>query len=200
MKMMRFSGLACLAVSLVILLMFCAACTSGSSEHASPVVNNTTAADVGIVPIPATGTGQQDAFTLEEAASAVAEGELARGNGSLPVPVFSYIRGENVNASGLAGRWVFGTSEGNGTVMLVYDENGIERISFDTNVAPGPAIDLTGILSPAEAIKIADPAARNTTASFDLEIMNGEYMVTGPAGSQSREYIVNATTGVLSAS
>jgi hypothetical protein len=199
MNTMRFPYLACLTASLVVLLLLCAACTSGPSGNASVAGNTTTTVNVGIVPIPATGTGQQVSYTLEDAASAVAENYNVQGNGSLQTPPFYYIRGENVDASGRAGRWIFGTSEGNGTVMLVYDSNGVERISFNGGGVPGPEIDITGILSPADAIKTAYPAARNTTGSFDIEIMNGEYTITGPAGSPSHEYIINATTGVLRA-
>jgi hypothetical protein len=200
MSTMRIECISCLAAGLAVLLVLAAGCTSGQSGQALASTGNTTkVADVGIVPVTSTNEGPQETVTLDDAAAAIVGYEAGQRNNSQQSPAFSYIRGEQINASGQAKRWIFGINQGNGTVMLVYDKNGIQKITFDQNVAPGSEINLAGIMSPGAAIKIADPSAESGTGPFDLEIVNGEYLITGPAGMQSRTYIINATTGVLSA-
>src|SRR5208283_4798476 len=65
MKMMRFSGLACLAAGLVLLFCLCAACTSGPPGQA-PATGNTTATTGGFSAVAGTSSNQHVTFTLEK--------------------------------------------------------------------------------------------------------------------------------------
>jgi hypothetical protein len=149
---------------------------------------------VGIVPIASNYLNKS--FTLEEAASAVADNYQNQVNGSLQNPTFYYIKGENVDESGKAERWIFGARVGNSTSMLIYDSTGASRITWQ-GLLPEQVINTASILSPASIIKIAYPENQNITGDLQLEINNGEYTVTAPSGSHPQEYRINATTGVL---
>jgi hypothetical protein len=185
-----------MAVGLVVVLCLCAACIFSPSEPAPTVRNNTSVTDVGIVPITRNSSSLYEPSSLEDAASAVAGNSLNLVNGSPENLPFYYIRGENVDASGKAERWIFGTVEGNLTSMLVYDHTGVTTITLQGGL-PAEEIDMAGILSPASIIRIAFPENQNIPGNLEFEIENGNYTVTAPSGSHPREYTINATTGVL---
>lgn len=194
MKLMRCTSLSFMAAGFVVVLCFCVACVSGPSAQDQTVVNNTSVTNVGLVQI--AGTSPDDSFTLENAASAVA-GDYPQLNGSPQETPFYYIRGENVDSSGQAERWVFGVREEKNTTMLVYDRTGIARIPWQKDGLPDQEITVAAILSPAEIMNIAHSENQTTTGNPDLEISNGVYTVTEPVGSHPREYTINATSGVL---
>jgi len=196
MKLMRCPGLSYVAVGLVVTLCFCAACIFSPSVPDQTAVNNTSAADVGIVPIVGNSTSVPASYSLEDAVSAVTGNNLNQVNGSPEKLSFYYIQGANVDASGKAERWIFGTREGNYTTMLIYDHMGVARVTWQGGL-PEQEIDTAGILSPADIIRIAYPGNQNITGNLEMEIENGEYTLTAPSGSLPREYIINATTGVL---
>jgi len=200
MKLMRCPGLSYVAVGLVIILCLCAACLFSPSEPAPTALNNTSV-NVGIMPIPGNSSILNEPFTLGDAESAVTQEYQTQANGTMQNPSFFYIRGENVDTSGKAQRWVFGIREANTTSMLVYDTTGIARIALPEGL-PEQEIIPANVLSPADIIKIAYPATGSgssgqNTGVVDMELMNGEYTVTGSSGSHQPAIVINATTGVL---
>ena len=196
MKLMRCPGLSYVAVGLVVILCLCAACISGPSVKNQSVVNNTSAIDVGIVPIVSTSTSVPASYSLEDAVSAVTGDQQNQINGSSEGLSFYYIQGVNVDASGKAERWTFGARDGNSTTMLIYDQTGVTRVSWQGGL-PEQEIDTAGIVSPADIVRIAYPENKNITGNLKIQIKNGKYTVTAPSGSQPMTYIINATTGVL---
>jgi hypothetical protein len=209
MRLIHCPPLSFLTSVLVILLCLCAACVFGPFGSGQTTQNNT---DVGIVAI--TGNYLPKSFTLEEALSAVTGNYPNQVNGSLQNPTvynirgrnhvsgnlqnltIYYVRGDNMDESGRAEQWIFGTHEGNSTSMLIYDYTGITTIAWQ-GLLPEQEINTADILSPADIIKTVYPEYQNITGNFEFEMSNGEYRVTGPSGSHPREYRINATTGVL---
>jgi len=188
MKMMRFSGLACLAAGLVVLLVLCAACTSGSSGQ-TPVTPTTTGNTGGFAAV-ATGSGQVERFALEDAESAALQANQS----------FFYIRGEHVDSTGKAERWIFGIRQGNTPSMIVYDAHGVSTLSLPTNLTVQEDIP-TGFISPADAIRIASSSPDAGSLDLNggmavLQLMNGEYTIAG-SDSSSQGVTINATTGEL---
>ncbi|WP_292423968.1 hypothetical protein [Methanoregula sp.] len=196
MKLMHCTSLFFLAAGLVVVLCLCAACISGPSEQNQIVVNNTPVTNGGFVQIAGTSSLQKS-FTLEDAASAVIGNYQDQVNGSSQNLPFYYIRGENVDTSGHAERWIFGVREGKIASLLVYDHTGVARIAWQEDGLPDQEINIAGILSPADIITIANSGNQTTAGNLTLEISRGEYTVTEPSGSHPREYLINATTGVL---
>ncbi|MGB8220578.1 MAG: hypothetical protein WCE46_09380 [Methanoregula sp.] len=200
MKLMRCPGLSYVAVGLVVILCLCAACIFSPSEPA-PTAHNNTSVNGGIVQIPGTSSSLNETFTLEDAESAVSQEYPHQVNGTTQNPSFFYIRGEHVDTSGNAQRWIFGIREGNTTSMMVYDTTGVARIALPEGL-PAQEIIPANVLSPADIIKIAYPATSSgplgqNTGSVNMELMNGEYTVTGSSGSAQPAIVINATTGVL---
>jgi hypothetical protein len=185
-----------MAVALVVILCFCAACVSGPSVKNQSVVNNTSAVDVGIVPIVSTSTSAPASYSLEDAVSAVTGDNPNQVNGSSEGLSFYYIQGANVDASGKAERWTFGARNGNSTAMLIYDQTGVARVAWQGGL-PEQEIDTAGIVSPADIIRIAYPDNQTITGNLGIQIENGKYTITAPSGSHPMAYIINATTGVL---
>jgi hypothetical protein len=198
MKMMRFSRRIFLIIALVIFFSLCTGCILSSSSQNQTLGNNTTTPEnEGFNLLMENSNSHPPTYTIRDAESALKDYQYRMTVSSQPVSYF-YIRGVNVDISGNAEHWIFGTREENRTTMQVFDSNGIREYSFNGSMPSGQVIDTDTILSPADAIKTAYPAFQNATGSFDLEITNGKYILIGPAGEQSHEYIINATTGVLS--
>jgi hypothetical protein len=169
-------------------------CIFGPAEPDPADLNNTSVINVGIVPI--VSNGLHTTFTLEDAASAVRGAYQDPVQGNPKNLSFYYIRGENVDFSGNAERWIFGTREGNSSSMRVYDRTGVATIVWQ-GWLPEEEINITGILTPASIIKIAYPKNQSSPGNLEFEIINGEYTLTGPLGSHPLEHRINATTGVL---
>ena len=188
--MMRIPFLSGAVAGLLVLLLFCAACTSGQSGQA-PATENATAAAGGISAVPTAAGSQAERFTLQEAESAALQANQS----------FFYLRGEHVDSSGNAERWIFGVHEGNTSSMQVYDRNGVSTVNLPNGLQIQENIPAS-VLSPADALKAAASSAG--AASLDLndgmatlQMMNGEYTITGPSAS-GQGITINATTGELS--
>ncbi len=190
MKMLRFSGLACLAAGMVLLFCLCAACTSGSSGQEAPAAGNTTANMGGFSAVAGTSSSQHVTFTLEEAESAALQQNQS----------FFYLRGEHADNSGKAERWIFGIREGNVSSMRVYDATGVSTLALPDGLPVAENIPV-GVLSPADIMKIASSSPGAGSLDLNggmatLELMNGEYTIKGP-GSVNQGIVINATTGEL---
>jgi|GEM_PF-1939598 hypothetical protein len=163
-----------------------------SGEPHTVIANNTSLINEGFRQV--VTSSQDDRFTLAEANSVVAV-TLGQANTSQQdYPVY-YVKGLNVNNSGYAERWILGIREGRNTTLMTYDRTGAGIISGPWDKLPDQEIDLAGIVSPADVMKIVHSGNQTLTGDAELEISQGIYTVTGPAGSHPREYRINATTG-----
>jgi hypothetical protein len=188
--MMRIPFLSGTAAGLLVLLLFCAACTSGQSNQ-TPATENATVATGGFSAVAIANGSQVERFTLEEAESAALQANQS----------FFYLRGEHVDSSGKAERWIFGVHEGNTSSMQVYDKNGVSTVAMPPGLPIQGDVPVGG-LSLIDALKIADSssgagAVDLTDGMATLQLMNGEYTITGPSSS-SQGITINATTGELS--
>ena len=189
MKKMHGRTLPVLSVGLIAGLLMCAGCLFGSPQQASPT-NTTLVNDTGIVPI-TLGSSAQGTYSLEEAESAITSHIQVNGS-TQNLPVYS-ILGENVDISGKADRWILGIREGKSTTLWVYDRSGLAPIAWSGDL-PKQEIDTRGIIHPEKAIQTVYAENRNTTGYYNIEIREGEYIITE---SPSPAYMINATTGVL---
>lgn len=190
--MMRFPGLSCLVAGLVILLCFGAACISGPSGQ-NPT--NTTPVPGGITALVGNYSSQQMTYTLEQAESAVLEEYQAQSGGSTQNQSIFYIRGEHVDSSGKAQRWIFGIYQVNTSTMLVYDSNGVATLATPPGL-PAPETIPPNVLSPEAIMKIASSSGSLNLNETSLVLMNGQYTITG-TGSGQQGIVINAITGEL---
>jgi len=182
-----------IAACLVVALCLCAGCIFDSSLNQTTV--NKTQVNVGIAPV--NGAGPYVIYSFEDAAAAVQREYESQFNTSHKDLRFYYVRGENVDASGLAERWTFGIREGENASMLVYDPSGMVRIPWTGDGLPSGEIATGHILSPAKIIALSYSGNLTADGPFVLEISEGEYTLSAPPGSVPREFIFNATTGEL---
>jgi hypothetical protein len=138
----------------------------------------------------------EDRFSLTEADSVVAITPGLANTSQQHYPVY-YVKGQKVNSSGYAERWILGIREGRNTTLMTYDRTGAGIISGLWDKLPDQEIDLAGIVSPAEVMRIVHSGNQTLTGDAELEISRGTYTVTGPSGSHPREYSINATTGEM---
>jgi hypothetical protein len=193
MKLMRCTILPVMAAGLIVGMCLCAACVFGPSGQTQTAVNKTSVTTAGLVQIP--GDKVHESYSLEDAAAGAMS--VYQVNGSQQnLPIY-YIRGENVDTSGKADRWVFGVREGKNATMIVYDQTGVAKIAWQDDGLPDQEITIAGIRSPSDIMNIAHSGNQTTTGNPELEISRGEYTVTEPPGSSPRAYVINATTGVV---
>ncbi|WP_292371004.1 PepSY domain-containing protein [Methanoregula sp. UBA64] len=136
----------------------------------------------------------EDHFSLEEADSVVAVSPEQANASRQHYPVY-YVRGRNVNNSGYAEQWILGIREGQNVTLMTYDRTGAGSVPWQGDKLPDQEIDLAGIVSPGDVMKIVHSGNQTLTGDAELEISRGIYTVTGPSGSHPREYSINATTG-----
>ena len=195
MNMIRFPGLPCLAAGLVILLCFCAACTSGPSGQ---TVVNTTPVPGGITALEGNYSSLHMTYTLDDAESAVLQVYQTQTGVNAQNESIFYIRGDQVDSSGKAERWIFGISQGNISSMMVYDSKGVSTLAMPPGL-PAPENIPSPILSPEDIMKIASSSSGAGLLNLNgssLELMNGQYTVTG-SGSGQKGIVINAPTGEL---
>ena len=168
--------------------------SSPSDTPPVAAVNNTSAVNVGFVQMNA--NVPESYFTLGEAVDAV-NGIQNEINGSSQNPLVYYVMGQKVNAAGQAQHWILGVRQGSNTTLKTYDSTGVATIPWQWDKLPSQAIDLSGILSPAEIMNLTNSGNQTQPGDAQIEISRGVYTVTMPSGSQPREYLINATTGVV---
>ena len=188
--MMRFPGLSCLVAGLVILLCFGAACISVPSGQ-SPT--NATPVPGGITVLGGNYSSQQMTYTLDQAETAVIQEYQAQA-GENNQSIF-YIRGEHVDSSGKAQRWIFGIYLGNTSTMLVYDNNGVSTLATPPGL-PAPETIPPNVLTPEDIMKIASSSGSLNLNGTSLVLMNGQYTIT-ETGSGQQGIVINAITGEL---
>jgi len=168
--------------------------SSPSEQPPAAAVNNTSAIHVGFVQMNA--NVPESYFTLDDAVAAV-NGIQNEINGSSQNPQVYYVMGQKVNAAGQAQHWILGIRQGSNTTLKTYDRTGVATIPWQWDKLPDQAIDISGILSPAEIMNLTNSGNQTGAGDAQIEISRGVYTVTMPSGSQPREYLINATTGVV---
>jgi hypothetical protein len=107
-----------------------------------------------------------------------------------------YIVAKDVDETGKATSWVFGINTGAGGNLLVYDRTGWTVFPWSPHIPEKIALDQ--VVSPSNLFA----KNRNTIVSGpsdrrDLELQQGIYTLTIYSGSSNRILTFNATTGAL---
>ncbi len=194
---MRGSWLHLIIIFALISMSLCSACISQPEENKSPIQNISPPVNIGLrqipeSPVPASVSLEKARQMLEEF-----EGAGDRGNNS-QLDIY-YVVGRNLDATGNAESWLFGTRSPEGNTLLVYERNRWTVIPW-TATLPAEEIPFEKILLPDELISQNGNLISGTTAANDIreiELKNGIYSLTLTGGNTDRIIAFNATTGVL---
>jgi hypothetical protein len=193
MKQMRCWGLYFMA--LIVIISICPGCVSGPSVQNQTVPPTTPPAGLKVTALTEYNATPQT-YSLDDAMAAiVTDNQIRAGNGAQQNFSLCYIQGTNVELSGKAEHWLFGVCGDNTTSMIVYDSHGISRMNW-SHWMPDKMIDTSSLLSPAKILGIAYPGRQAITIP-QLEVRDGEYILTAPQGETPREFTMNTSTGVL---
>jgi hypothetical protein len=121
-------------------------------------------------------------------------------NESLNVKTVYFMRSKDLDDSGNAAGWIFGTYNGSEAEFLVYDRTGWTTIANAT--LPSDEIVLDNVVSPGFLFnKNKEIISRNPSPGIperrDLELQQGIYKLTITSGNATRILTFNATTGTL---
>jgi hypothetical protein len=194
MKPMHRAILIVTAVCLIVMGGLGALYLSSPSDQPQVTTNSTPALNVG--PVQRSADLPAEYFTLDDAVAAV-NGIQSEINGSSQNPRVYYVMGQKVNAAGQAQHWILGIRQGSNTTLKTFDSTGVSTIPWQWDKLPSQAIDLPGILSPSEIMNLTNSGNQTQPGDAQIEISRGVYTVTMPSGSQPREYLINATTGLV---
>ena len=191
MKVMRCSGLFFCAFALIVILSLCMGCTSGTGGENLTKPSSTPVAELKVVTFSADNT-TPESYTIEDAVTAMAtDNQTYTDTQNLTI---CYIKGTNVDHSGKAEHWLLGLCGGTKLSMVVYDSYGVSRMNASPWM-PDQKIDINAIISPEKIIGSAYPDRQDVILP-QLEIKDGEYILTTPQGEKPRQFVFNATTGV----
>jgi hypothetical protein len=176
------------AISALIALIVCSACTFLQSEERKE-------GGLTQVAIPV----ETPRISFGEAQQKLNEYRMDSVNQTSDGKTIYSLIAKDVDESGNATSWVFGINQGVGAKLLVYDRTGwtvfpwstviTEKIALDQIVTPGTlfARNKATINGPSQAV----PERR------DLELQQGIYTLTIYSGNTNRILTFNATTGAL---
>ena len=113
-----------------------------------------------------------------------------------------YFTGLDVDESGNARSWIFGMGNSNGTEMLAYDQNGLDKAPMECtprcrrNRCRQYRISRHRLFSQNSAVIFGSPS-HAIPERRDLELKQGIYTLTITSGNTSRILTFNATTGEM---
>ena len=178
-------------ILMLIILIWCSACVSQSSDKIPQQKDGITEV---IKPV------EPQRINFEKVKAELIEYRLNLINDPITAKTVYYMRSRDVDESGNATGWIFGVYNGGEAEFLVYDRTGwttirnatlpSEKIVLDTIVSPDFLFEQNKELisgNPSPAI----PERR------DLELQRGVYKLTITSSSNSRILMFNATTGAL---
>ena len=174
------------AISALIVLILCSACTflpSGETKEGGLTQ----------VTIPV----ETSRISFEEAKQKLEEYRIHETANEKTV---YYIIAKDVDESGNATSWVFGINQGAEARLLVYDRTGWTVFPWSTRVPEEIALD--HVISPNtlfkqnNAVIITSPSPAGSDRR-DLELKEGAYTLTIYSGNTNRILTFNATTGAL---
>jgi len=174
------------AISALIVLILCGACTflpSGETKEGGLTQ----------VTIPV----ETSRISFEEAKQKLEEYQIKETTDGKTV---YYIIAKDVDESGNATSWVFGINQGAGARLLVLDRTGWTVFPWSTRVPEIIALDR--VVSPntlftQNKAAILTSVSQTGTDRRDLELQQGTYTLTIYSGSTNRILTFNATTGAL---
>jgi len=181
----------------LIAMSICSACVSQPEENQTPVQNISPPVNIGLRQIPES-TGPTS-VSLENARQMLGEIEYAGEIGNNSRQDIYYVLGKNIDATGNAESWVFGTRSLEGNKLLVYERNRWTVIPW-TATLPSEEIPFEKILLPDELIGQNRNEISGTTMASgirEIELKNGIYSLTLTEGNTDLILAFNATTGVL---
>ena len=176
-------------ISALVALVLCSACVLPGSEKSG--------ANVGLSQVP---TREISAYISFEEAKQEFEAYKSNYKIDEKLPVY-YILSKDVDSSGNAISWLFGTREPSGNELLMYDRTGWKIIPWNATI-PTEELVLDQIVSP-NILFIQNKDAIFSTSSpsipeqRDLVLKQGIYTLTINSGSASRILKFNAYTGAL---
>jgi len=185
---MRRNIPAIFAISALIILILCSACTflpSGEKQEGGLTQ----------VTIPV----ETSRISFAEAQQKLNEYSVDSINETADGKTIYYIVAKDVDESGNATSWVFGINQGAGAKLLVYDRTGWTVFPWSTRIPEKIALDQ--VVSP-ETLFAGNKAAitgpsQTIAERRDLELQQGVYTLTIYSGSTNRILTFNATTGAL---
>jgi hypothetical protein len=185
---MRRNIPAIFAISALIVLILCSACTFLPSEEKKE-------GGLTQVTIPV----ENSRISFGEALQRLDEYKTDSVNETADGKTIYSLIAKDVDESGNATSWVFGINQGVGAKLLVYDRTGwtvfpwstviTEKIALDQIVTPGTLF--------ANNKATITGSSHTVTERRDLELQKGVYTLTIYSGSTNRILTFNATTGAL---
>lgn len=107
-----------------------------------------------------------------------------------------YLRGENVDTSGNAVRWMLGVRKSNQTSLYLYKHEDWVETPWSMPDA-SERIELDTITPPSALIQNSTASSQGDVQRRDLELYNGVYTLTITTPGSIQEYRYNAVTGAL---
>lgn len=184
-------------ILVLIAMSICSACVSQSQKNQVPLQNISPPVNIGLheiayspVPTP---------VSLERARQMLGEIEQQGDMGNNSRYEIYYVLGKNLDETGNAESWLFGTRSPGGNQLQVYDRNRWTAIPW-TAPLPSEEIQFDRILLPEKLINqsrtdIAGTAGQNRIR--EIELKNGIYSLTLSEAGTDRILSFNATTGAL---
>ena len=173
------------AISALIVLIFCSACTAPSSGE-------TKEGGLTQVTIPV----EIPRISFEDAKQKLGEYRKTTFNESLiDAEKIYYVLANDVDESGNAASWVFGVKNANTTELLVYNGRGWTAIPWIITTLPSEIIDNRiifpkNLFAQNKATIFSDPPGRR-----DIELKDGIYTVTITSGTNVRTLTFKAFSG-----
>lgn len=203
---MHFENKTCFVVVLIAIITLTAGCSS-LPFPGSTTTNAPDKIDIGFSSTPASSVQIKysfDRFLSVLSAAQLSGEENTRTNSSVNetrTRHFLYIRGAQMDESGIAESWVAVVREGNITSMLFYDKFG-ERITGTSAKDNLPAIPMDRILTPAQLFDQNSNLIFNRPHDTDpgpmaLELSDSIYTLTIPIRDTPRILKFDALTGAL---
>ncbi len=184
---MRRNIPAIFAISALVVLILCSACTFFPSEEKKE-------GGLTQVTIPV----ESSRISFGEAQQKLDKYKMDSLNETDGKTIYSLIA-KDVDESGNATSWVFGINQGVGAKLLVYDRTGWTVFPWSTVIAEKIALDQ--IVSPgtlfANNKATITGSSQTVSERRDLELQQGIYTLTIYSGSTNRILTFNATTGAL---
>jgi hypothetical protein len=176
------------AISALILLILCSACTFLPSEEKKE-------GGLSQVSIPE----ENSRISFEKARQELENYGMDSINETADVKTVYYIVAKDLDESGNAASWVFGINQGSVAKLLVYDRTGWTVFPWSIRVQEEIALDQVtppGTLFSRNKAAITG-ASQAVPERRDLELQQGIYTLTIYSGSTNRILTFNATTGAL---
>jgi len=194
---MRSSWPFLFTILVLISMSICSGCVLQPRQNQTPVQNISPPVNIGFREIPENPV--PTSVSLGRARQMLGEIENEGDVGNISRQEIYYVLGRNLDVTGNAKSWLFGTRSPGGNRLQVYDRNRWTAIPWNATL-PSEEIQFDRILLPEELInqsrnEIAGTVGPNSIR--EIELKNGIYSLTLTEGSTERILAFNATSGAL---